>query len=247
MARIDYDEVAAGAFRATRQLSEDGLVHWRRAIARHLAPWPGMRVVDVGAGTGVWAAAMASWYDISVMAVEPSPSMRARSAVPNMLAGIAGALPIADSSADGAWLSTVVHHIPDLPGAARDLARVLRPGAPVLIRSAFPGRYERITIVRYWPESARVLDTYPTVTDVRDVFSAAGFSFIALEPVPQVSAATTAAMARRFRREAHTPLMLIPDSAYQAGLARLHAAAATESSPVVDTLDLLVLRRGSSQ
>jgi hypothetical protein len=36
--------------------------------------------------------------------------------------------------------------------------------------------------------------------------------------------------------------MLITDSAYQAGLARLHAAAASQQGPVVDTLDLLVLR-----
>jgi hypothetical protein len=36
--------------------------------------------------------------------------------------------------------------------------------------------------------------------------------------------------------------MLITDSAYEAGLARLRAAAATEQGPVIDTLDLLVLR-----
>jgi len=35
------------------------------------------------------------------------------------------------------WLSLVIHHIPDLAGAAREIRRVLRPGAPVLIR---PGR-----------------------------------------------------------------------------------------------------------
>ena len=36
--------------------------------------------------------------------------------------------------------------------------------------------------------------------------------------------------------------MLITDDAYQAGLARLRAAAATQQGPVIDTLDLLVLR-----
>jgi hypothetical protein len=36
--------------------------------------------------------------------------------------------------------------------------------------------------------------------------------------------------------------MLITDSAYQAGLARLCAAAATQQGPVIDALDLLVLR-----
>jgi hypothetical protein len=43
-------------------------------------------------------------------------------------------------------------------------------------------------------------------------------------------------------REAHTPLTLISDAAYQAGLARLQAAATTDTRPVIDSLDLLVLR-----
>ena len=38
------------------------------------------------------------------------------------------------------------------------------------------------------------------------------------------------------------PEMLITDDAYEAGLARLRAAAATQPGPVIDALDLLVLR-----
>jgi hypothetical protein len=38
------------------------------------------------------------------------------------------------------------------------------------------------------------------------------------------------------------PLQLISDSEYSAGLARLNRVAAVDAGPVVDTLDLLVLR-----
>ena len=38
--------------------------------------------------------------------------------------------------------------------------------------------------------------------------------------------------------------MLISDSAYEAGVARLRAAAATEDGPVIGTLDLLVTKVG---
>ena len=55
---------------------------------RHLAPRPGMRVLDLGAGTGTWATALANWYGTNVVAVEPSPAMRARSRWPGMLAGM---------------------------------------------------------------------------------------------------------------------------------------------------------------
>lgn len=242
MARIDYNDDVAAAFQASRELPPDALSKWRDAIARHLAPRPGMRVLDLGAGTGTWATMLASWYGISVVAVEPSPAMRARSRCGCMLAGDAAALPLGPATMDGAWLSTVIHHLPDLPAAARELRRVLRPAAPVLIRNAFPGRHHGIGLFRYWPEAIAVLDAFPGIASVRAAFAAAGFSYMALEPVRQVTAPSLAAIAATARREAHTPPMLISDSAYKAGLARLRAAAAIEHGPVVDTLDLLVLR-----
>lgn len=242
MVRIGYGEAAAAAFQATRELPPGALREWRAAIARHLAPRPGLRVLDLGAGTGAWAAALASWYGISVVAVEPSPAMRARSRYRPMLAGHATAIPLARATMDGAWLSTVIHHLRDLPAAARELHRVLRPGAPVLIRSAFPGRHHGIALFGYWPEASTALDAYPTAEGVRAVFTAAGFSYLTLEPVRQVTAPSLAAIATGIRREAHTPLMLISDDAYEAGLARLRAAAATQHGPVIDTIDLLVLR-----
>ena len=238
---IDYNERAAAAFEACRQLSHSGLTRWRAAIARHLEPWPGMRVLDVGAGTGMWATALAGWFGITVVAVEPSAAMRARSACPTMIGGDALALPFGPATMDAAWLSTVVHHLPDLPAAARELARVLCPGAPVLIRSAFAGRCQHIGLIRFWPETAAVLDTFPNVAEVRTAFGAAGFSRTALQPVRQVTASSLAVLAATIRREAHTPLTLISDAAYQDGLARLRAAATTDTRPVIDSLDLLVL------
>ncbi len=123
MARIDYDERAAAAFQAGRQLPLAGLGQWRAAITRHLAPMAGMRILDLGAGTGMWAVALASWYDAGVVAVEPSAAMRARSSCVAMIGGDAMALPLGAASMDGAWLSTVLHHLSDLPAAARELAR----------------------------------------------------------------------------------------------------------------------------
>jgi SAM-dependent methyltransferase len=152
---------------------------------------------------------------------------------------------LASESLDGAWLSTVIHHLPDLPAAARELRRVLRPGAPVLIRNAFRGRHHGVGLFRYWPEAIAALDAFPSVTEVRTAFSAAGFDYLALEPVPQVTAPSLAAIAATAQREAHTPLMLITDDAYEAGLARLRAAATTHRDPVIDTLDLLVLHAGA--
>jgi SAM-dependent methyltransferase len=145
MARISYDEPTAAAFKAVREVPRDGLWEWREAVRHHLRPWQGMTLVDVGAGTGAFAAAFSDWFDCSVLAVEPSAAMREQ--IPptpaiQVFEGNASALPLPDASADAAWLSLVLHHIPDLGVAAHEIRRVLRPGAPVLIRQGFPGRLE---------------------------------------------------------------------------------------------------------
>ena len=60
MARITYDNQTAAAYQAVREIPRDGLGHWRDAIGRHLSPFPGMTVADIGAGTGQFAAAFSS-------------------------------------------------------------------------------------------------------------------------------------------------------------------------------------------
>src|SRR5215472_286783 len=195
MARISYDDQTAAAFKAVREVPRDGLTQWREAIRRHLRPSPGMTLADIGAGTGAFAAAFSDWYGLGILAVEPSAAMRAQ--IPRrpgieVLDGDASALPLPDDSVDAAWLSTVIHHVPDLEAAAAEIRRVLRPGAPVLIRQAFPGRAGRIELVRWFPETARTIDTYPTVEQACRAFAVAGFRQEALEQVPQANTASLA-------------------------------------------------------
>ncbi|MEV4812081.1 class I SAM-dependent methyltransferase [Micromonospora avicenniae] len=243
MARIAYDSQDAAAFAANRHLTDEGLSAWREAVTRHIDSRPGMRLLDLGSGTGHWAESFAGWFPaVEVVGVEPSEAMRARCVRRPVVAGKATHLPLADDSVDAAWMSTVIHHIPDLGVAARELRRVLRPGAPLLIRSAFAGRHQAISLFRYFPEAVRVLDTYPSVADVETAFASAGFRTVAFGAVPQVTATSLRAAAATLRREAHTPLQLITDAEYAAGVARLQAAASTTTGPVVDALDLLVLR-----
>jgi SAM-dependent methyltransferase len=243
MALIAYDSGDAAAFAATRHLPGDALADWRAAVTRHLHPGPGMRLLDLGSGTGSWARAFRSWWpDVTVLAVEPSAAMREHAVFRPVEAGDAAHIPLGDAAVDGVWLSTVIHHIADLDAAAREIRRVLKPGAPVLIRSAFAGRHESITLSRYFPEAVAVLDRYPGVAAVEAAFRAAGFTTTGFEPVPQVTAPSLGHAAAALRREAHTPLQLITDEAYARGLQRLRDAARTATGPVVDSLDLLVLR-----
>ena len=253
MARISYDDQTAAAFKTVREVPRDGLEHWRDAVRRHLRPLPGMTVADIGAGTGAFAAAFSDWFGLSILAVEPSAAMRAQ--IPRrpgirVLAGDASTLPLPDGSADGAWLSLVIHHIPDLEAAAREIRRVLRPGAPVLIRQGFPGRADpaRTFPWEFFPETARTADTYPSVGQTCQAFGTAGFRRDALEPVPETltSLADFLAQADTFRR-ADTNMRGLTEEEFLRGKARLrravrHAAETASPEPRTNWLDLLVLR-----
>jgi ubiquinone/menaquinone biosynthesis C-methylase UbiE len=255
VARMSYDDETAAAFKAVREVPRDGLGDLRDAIRRHLNPMPGMTVVDIGAGTGAFAGTFSDWFGLSVLAVEPSAAMRAQ--IPRrpgirVLEGDASSLPLPDRSADGAWLSTVIHHIPDLDAAAREIRRVLRPGAPVIIRQGFPGRgdWPSTWWVHHWfPETTRAVDTWPTVEQTCQAFAAAGFSRDALEQVPETyrtSLADFLAQADTFRR-ADSPMRTLTEEEFLRGKERLRQAvqnAGKTGSPQARTswLDLLVLR-----
>lgn len=147
-----------------------------------------------------------------------------------------------DACADAAWLGSVLHHLADLEAAARELRRALRPGAPVLIRNTFPGRSDRDLRVRFFPETARSIDGYPSVDRVCAAFAAAGFARVSLRSLPQQSAPTLGDFADGLRRDADSKLRALTDIEYAAGLTRLRAAAAAApEEPAVSWMDLLVL------
>ena len=248
MARIAYDEQTAAAFKAVREIPRDGLSEWREAVRRHLRPLPGMTLVDIGAGTGQFAAAFSHWFDLNVLAVEPSAAMREqipRTPAIEVFEGDARALPLPDDSADAAWLSLVIHHVPDLRVAAREIRRVLRAGAPVLIRQGFPGRLDGIELIRWFPETARVVETYPSVTDTCRAFAGAGFHEDALEQVRETYSTSLEDFLGEVDtfRDADTTMRTLTDDEFLRGKERLrHAVLQANREPRSNSLDLLVLR-----
>jgi SAM-dependent methyltransferase len=121
-----FDSVAGG-YQATRPNYPDSLYD---ALERHVGPLAGRRVLDVGAGTGISARALAARGGI-VVAVDPSLAMAAtlRSASVSLPAtlGRAEALPIASGSADLITCAQAWHWV-RLPDAAIECRRVLGVG-----------------------------------------------------------------------------------------------------------------------
>jgi SAM-dependent methyltransferase len=252
VARISYDEQTAAAFKSVREVPRDGLSEWREAVRRHLRPSHEMTLVDIGAGTGAFSAAFSDWFGINVLAVEPSAAMRdliPRTPAIEVFEGDACALPLPDEAADAAWLSLVIHHIRDLGAAACEIRRVLRPGAPVLIRQGYPGRLGGVELVRWFPETARIVETFPSLEDTCAAFSAAGFRQDALERVRETYPSSVEDFLGQVDtfRDADTTMRSLTDDEFHRGKERLRRAvrhADAEANPEARSnwLDLLVLR-----
>ncbi|MEJ2886334.1 class I SAM-dependent methyltransferase [Actinomycetospora aeridis] len=101
------------------------------AALRRLLPSPDVRVLDLGAGTGLVTRSLAAEGVADVVAVEPDDAMRAvlaaRSPGVAALAGTAEDIPLPDASVDAVVASSAWHWF-DPERATAEIARVLRPG-----------------------------------------------------------------------------------------------------------------------
>jgi ubiquinone/menaquinone biosynthesis C-methylase UbiE len=247
---IDYDPIAA-SYDESRALTPEGVTAWRHALDGLRGLSGSAPLLDLGSGTGIWSGLLADWFDSTVLAVEPSAGMRheaaGRPAHPrvHIIGGEGERIPIRDHSCSNAWLSTVIHHIPDLSGCARELRRVLRPSGRILIRQVFAGRTDRISWTRFFPTAVPILDErWPSLDAVLAAFAVAGFEKESLQGVDEVAAVDLSAYYDKIKTRTDSTLRLIVDADFESGLARLRKAAGEEPrAPVVSRLDLLVLHR----
>jgi ubiquinone/menaquinone biosynthesis C-methylase UbiE len=132
------------------------------ALLDILATMTPRTIVDIGAGTGSYALALAE-HGYRVLAVEPSLIMR-RQAIAHpaiqWVDAIAENLPLPDQSADSAIIMLACHHFQDYRQALREVYRVVGGGQIVLFT------YNRDMIKSFW-----LTKYFPSfITDVQSTF-----------------------------------------------------------------------------
>ena len=109
-----------------------------------LAPGPGEKILDVGAGRGsVAAKVLESSRGAQVYAVDPNKKRVSQMAAnfPAIRSSVAGAeeLPFPDSNFDKAYTTMALHHYADVDRGLTEVARVLKKGGGFVILEMEPG------------------------------------------------------------------------------------------------------------
>ncbi len=172
-----FDRTAPDYDRMERAMAlGSGSRYRRRALARAgLAP--GMRVLDIGTGTGLTAREAAALVGPtgSVVGVDPSSGMMECAHVPagvRLVRGTAEAIPAPPGMGDFISMGYALRHVADLTAAFGEFFRVLAPGGRLgLLEITAPeGRLPRMLLKAYLhrlvPLMARLLGTHPDMPEL---------------------------------------------------------------------------------
>ena len=152
---------------------------------------PDHRILDFGAG-GCWVSDGLQRLGLSVFAVDISHDLLkigrdrlAQTGRARVVTGDAEALPFASGAFDRVICLNAIHHVPHIPGALGELARVLDPDGLVVFSEPGVGHSKHAEARRAVQDfGVQEMDVEPTV--FLDQCQAAGFEHVVLEPFARV-------------------------------------------------------------
>lgn len=231
---MDFAELAGGYDRL-RPAGES----WHELADRSLEQLgPARRVLDVGCGTGRFAVYAAERLGARVWGVDPSAEMleqaRARGGRgAGWRQASAERLPFKDGWFDAAHAHLVLHLVDDVDRALAEVARVLGPGARMVVVSFRPEHFDGFHLNPYFPSVAQIdRARFPDPAELGRALSAAGFEDVAEQALPQRVLLDPQAVVERARGRYISTLHLIDPSEYRQGLEALERDMAGREQPL---------------
>lgn len=247
---MDYDQTTmASVYDAARGYAPETQARWRDVIVSSMIGFKIEHILDLGCGTGRYLAALADWFEASVIGVEPSAKMRAiaenrHGAYGDIREGSAETIPLEQGSVDLIFMSMVFHHIENKPRAIAECRRVLKHGGHVALRA---GTAEQIDNYPYTPFFEEVPAAFAGQLQPKDeivaLFAAHGFGCVSHQIIESTIAPDWSTFARKIALRADSTLNRISDVDFEQGLARLNAFAnSAGAGSVSEPIDYLVFQ-----
>jgi SAM-dependent methyltransferase len=182
----------------------------------------GRRTLDVGCGTGTFAAALAGLGG-KVWGIDSSSAMLAqaqrRPTRARFKVGRAEALPFKDAWFERVVMRLSLHHF-DRPPALAEAQRVLVPGGRILVATFDPAHFEGYWLNALFPSVAKIDGArFPDAGTLAQDFEDAGLADVAIDRLSQSGRLSRAEALERIRGRYISTLRLIDEREYQRGLA----------------------------
>ena len=250
-ARFNYDESDIHLrYAEGRRIPPRVMAMWLEAMGRHIPRPEVQTAVDLGCGTGRFSAALCRYFSARVIALDPSGNML-RVAAGNATDGLffvqarAGEMPLRDGCADLVFASMVWHHIPDRHDAGRDIARVLRRGGYLCIRTPTLEALDSELYLRFFPSARRLNEQImPARQDLIACLTDCGLQLIHHGIIRHPQNSSPREYAERVGLRAFSDLASISEEEFRRGMEELrqYCAVAPQDQEIAVDVDLFVLR-----
>ncbi len=189
----------------------------------------GMRILDVGCGTGNAASQLAGLLDVDIVGVDKSTAMlhvAKNKSVETLCKDIDDSpLPFRSESFDIVMGTYVIHHIRNLDSVFSECHRVLRNGTLVLLTSSH-AQIERghAAITRFFPSFITIDKArFPDVGRLYELLRAAGFRHVDHEEVRIEGIPIDQSYLQRVKSKFISTYRLMPQEEFERGVERLEA------------------------
>ena len=224
----DYDRIAQTYDRRYERNQYAGV---ERALRQFVGDQSGLRILEVGCGTGHWLRALQEPENY-VTGLDFSSEMlaRAHTLVPgvDLIRGAAQRLPWPAGSFDRVFCINAIHHFADKPAFLVEVRRVLCLGGMFLTVGLDPhGGIDQWHIYDYFKDSLEIdKHRYPSLDRLRAWLAEAGFENCITQEVEHWTyriPAREALEQGRLDKAATSQLSVLTDAEYQKGIQRIHA------------------------
>jgi SAM-dependent methyltransferase len=240
--RVDYDRLAPHYDERYTAGAASGISKTLHSLVSSLAA---ERVLEVGCGTGHWLSELQAGVP-RLYGLDPSSGMlqkaRARAGRFHLIRGRGEHLPFRSQSLDLVLCVNALHHFEQPDRFVAEAHRALGARAALCIIGMDPAaRRDRWYLYDYFPGTFETdLRRYPSSATIADWMLAAGFARTksgVADRIVDTRVGRSVLEDPILQKHGTSQLALLTDDAYEAGIARIHAAL-TENATAVFPVDI---------